>query len=354
DFTVYGGPSEEWLAVEKTLPATSLDTSIDPYQLRETVNKQRAEVSQSVFNDLKSQVHVEDYSIPTRDGDKLEARSYRSVKTDKTEQLPIYLYFHGGGFIFGSIQSEDAVLAKTAIQTGVVVLHVNYRHTPEHVYPTAWLDAQDAFVWLHKNTELLGIDPEKVVIGGVSAGAQLTEALVLEKHLGTSDVLNGLPQIAGQILIIPPAAHLDTYAEGPAKKLKNPSYTSYEENEFAPLLPRKTIDFFINLLKVGKVDFKDPKLNPVNFEPEEVKGLPPTVFGIAGLDPLRDEGLLYAKLLSEAGVPTDTRLFKGVPHGFRRFGAALKASEQWDLAVEEGIHWALSKPAATGKFDIKV
>jgi acetyl esterase/lipase len=78
------------------------------------------------------------------------------------------------------------------------------------------------------------------------------------------------------------------------------------------------------------------------------------LLGIAGLDPLRDEALLYAKLLSEAGVPTETRLFKGVPHAFRRFGSALKASQDWDDCVEQGLHWCLSKPKATGKFDVKV
>jgi acetyl esterase/lipase len=126
------------------------------------------------------------------------------------------------------------------------------------------------------------------------------------------------------------------------------------ENEDAPILPKKTVDFFTALLETGTPDLKDTKLNIVNATAEEVKGLPPTAFGIAGLDPLRDEALLYAKLLSEADVPTEIRLFKGVPHGHRRFGKALKASEHWDQCVDEGILWVLSKPNATGKFDVKL
>jgi acetyl esterase/lipase len=230
-------------------------------------------------------------------------------------------------------------------------LNVNYRHTPEHTFPTAWFDSQDAFVWLHKNIDAFGGDPSKVVVGGISAGGCLAASLTLEQHLKKCEAIAGLPTLAGQILIIPMLAHPATYDQGPGKQLKT---SSYVENEDAPLLPKRVVDFFTSLLKTGTPDLKDTKLNIVNATADEVKGLPPTVFGIAGLDPLRDEGLLYAKLLSEANVPTDVTLFKGVPHGHRRFGKALKASEHWDQCVDEGILWALSKPKATGKFSVKV
>ncbi|KAH7359695.1 Alpha/Beta hydrolase protein [Pyrenochaeta sp. MPI-SDFR-AT-0127] len=351
DFSQYGGPSEEWLAVEKTLPALTFDINADPVALRSAVNSERENRTAAIMAELGAHVHTDNYSIPTRDGSTIEARTYRSVKHATAENLPVYIYFHGGGFIFGSLNSEDATCAQTAIKTGAIVLNVNYRHTPEHTFPTAWHDSQDAFAWLHKNIEKVGGDPSKVLVGGVSAGGQLAASLTLEKHLGKSEVLKGLPEIAGQILIIPCLAAMGTYDQGPGKKLK---VSSYVENEFAPVLPKTTVEFFSGLLKVDNPDLKDTKLNIVNATEDEVKGLPPTVFGIAGLDPLRDEALLYAKLLSEANVPTETRLFKGVPHGHRRFGAALKASEHWDQCIEEGILWALSKPTATGKFKVNV
>ncbi|OAL51449.1 alpha/beta-hydrolase [Pyrenochaeta sp. DS3sAY3a] len=351
DFSQYGGPSEEWLALAKTLPATTFDIKADPKALQSAVNTERENRTAAAMVDIAAQVETTDYSIPTRDGSSIEARTYRSVKNEKSEKLPVYIYFHGGGFIFGSIASEDFTCAQTAINTGALVVNVNYRHTPEHVFPTAWYDSQDAFAWVHKNIEKLGGDPSKVLVGGVSAGGQLAASLTLEQHLGKSDVLKGLPTLAGQILIIPCVAHPATYEQGPGKKLK---VSSYVENEHAPILPLTTVNFFVGLLKSGTPDLKDTKLNIVNATEEEVKGLPPTVFGIAGLDPLRDEALLYAKLLAEANVPTEIRLFKGVPHGHRRFGKALKASDHWDQAVDEGILWALSKPAATGKFNVKV
>jgi acetyl esterase/lipase len=351
DFSQYGGPSEEWLAVEKTLPALTFDTSMNPIKLRTAVNSEREERAADAMKLFAPHVQTKDYAIPTRDGSTIEARTYRSTKNDTSKRLPVYLYFHGGGFIFGNLGSEDPQCAQTAIKTGAVVLNVNYRHTPEHTFPTAWNDSQDAFAWLHKNIDKIEGDASNVVVGGISAGGQLAASLALEQHLGSSETIKGLPTLAGQILIIPCLASPSTYSQGPGKELK---VSSYIENENAPVLPTRVVEFFMSLLKTGIPDLKDTKLNIVNATPEEVRGLPPTVFGIAGLDPLRDEALLYAKLLAEADVPTEIRLFRGVPHGHRRFGKALKASEHWDQCVNEGIVWALSKPEATGKFDVKV
>jgi acetyl esterase/lipase len=352
DFSHYGGPSEEWLALEKTLPATSFDPSADPVVIQKIVNTEREERAAEGMKLLAPHVHTKDYLIPTRDGSKIEARTYRSVeKKDASEKLPVYLYFHGGGFIFGTLNTEDPVCAQTAIKTGCIVLNVNYRHSPEHIFPTAWHDAQDAFVWLHKNIEEIGGDPSKVVVGGVSAGGTLSASLALEQHLGKSDAIKGLPTFAGQVLIIPCLSSPYTYDEGPGKKLK---LSSYVENANAPILSTEVANFFTGLLKTGMPDLKDTKLNVVNATEDEVKGMPPTVFGIAGLDPLRDEALLYAKTLTEANVPTDITLFKGVPHGHRRFGKALKASDHWDQCINDGILWVLSKPKATGKLDVKL
>jgi len=352
EFSQYGGASAEWLALEATMPAISLDTSQDPLLLKRVVNAGREERSAAAMKDLAPQVKILDYSIPTRDFSTVEARSYRPLSKPADEKLPVYLYFHGGGFLFGTLSSDDDICARLAINIGVVVLSVNYRHTPEHTFPVAWHDSQDSFAWLHTHISGLGCDPTKVVVGGVSAGGQLAASLVLEKHLGKA--LIEFPPIAGQILIIPALAHLETYKDAQLKQIKSPVLSSYVENEFAPVLPKAACEFFIGLLKTGTPALKDTKLNPGNASPEEVKRLPPTVFGIAGLDPLRDEALLYAKLLAEADVPTDIRLFKGVPHGYRRFGKALRASQHWDDAVEQGILWTLGQPKATGKFNVVV
>jgi acetyl esterase/lipase len=350
DFSQYGGPSEEWLAVEKLLPTQQFDLTMDPEVLRNAANANREAERAELMKELAALVKMTDYTIPTRDGSAIEARTYRPVSKSESEILPVFIFYHGGGFLFGSLETNDAACAQTAINTGVIVLNVNYRHTPKHTFPTAWLDSQDAFAWLHANIAAVGGDPTKVLVGGTSAGGQLSASLVLEKHLGKSKVMEGLPELAGQILMIPCLASPLTYAQGPGKLLKR---SSYEENEFAPVLPKTMINYFMDLLKVPVPEHKDTKMNMVNATIDEVRGLPPTVIGIAGLDPLRDEALLYAKLLAEANVPTEVRLFKGVPHGHRQFGT-LKASKDWDKCVEEGILWALGKPKATGEFDVKL
>ncbi|KAF9874365.1 alpha beta hydrolase fold-3 domain containing protein [Colletotrichum karsti] len=347
DFSKYGGPSDEWLAVEAGLPPAPTDLPVLDRQ--KTTNNVREEQSVEAMKLMADKVKVRDWTIPTRDGSTIEGRSYRS-KAAGDGALPVYLYLHGGGFLFGTVNSEDAACARIAISTNVLVVNVNYRHTPEFTYPTAWDDVEDGFVWLHANIKEIGGDPNKVVVGGISAGGQLTASLVLAQHLGKTG--QGLPPIAGQVLIIPCLAHPDCW-DGHLKRLKDPSVSSYKENENAPILPRSMIDLFIGLLKIEKPDSNDLRLNPGNATSDQVKGLPPTALGIAGLDPLRDEGLLYAKHLTEAGVPTDVHIFKGVPHGFRRFGDKLSESKHWDDVVDNGIKWALTKPAATGEFVIR-
>lgn len=144
-----------------------------------------------------------------------------------------------------------------------------------------------------------GGDPNSVVIGGISAGAHLTASLVLGKHLG--NLAPDLPEIRGQVLMIPAVVNMNCYDKMLAQ-LKDPSLSSYKENENAPIIPVNTVlKMFTGLLQVAEPDMNDLLLNPGNASIEQVKGLPPTTFGIAGLDPLRDEGLFYAKLLSEAG-----------------------------------------------------
>ncbi|KAL4732207.1 hypothetical protein ACLX1H_001215 [Fusarium chlamydosporum] len=200
--------------------------------------------------------------------------------------------------MFGTLDAEDAICARIAIGSKVNVLNVDYRHTPEFTYPTQWNDAEDAFEWAHDNMDKLKCDPQKVVIGGVSAGAWVAASLTLQRHLNRT--IGRRPPIAGQVLMIPCLAHVDCY-EPQLKKMKDPTISSYKQNELAPMFSLAELRWFTSLLKIESPDVNDLKINPGNATPDQVKGMPPTVIGIAGLDPLRDEGLLYAKMLAEAG-----------------------------------------------------
>jgi acetyl esterase/lipase len=295
DFSSYGGPSDEWRLIEASLPPPVI---LELSEKKRVTNAGREAIAAAEMKQLSSQVLIQDYSIPTRDESAIEGRSYRPVDARETEKLPVYIHLHGGGFLFGTLASEDAICARIAINSRVVVLNINYRHTPEFSYPTAWHDAQDAFEWAHSHMEQFHGDCENVVVGGISAGAQLAASLTLEKHLGR--VAKNCPAIKGQVLMIPCLVHADCCSPLVAQ-LKDPSVSSYKENENAPILPMKTVRFFLDLLKVESLREEDTMLNPGNATPEQVSGLPPTVFGIAGLDPLRDEGILYAKTLTESG-----------------------------------------------------
>lgn len=347
DFSAYDGPSAEWLALEPTLPPPPAGLSLE--ERRQLTNTGREEQSALAMKQLGHWVQTQDFIIPTRDGATIEARTYRHLGLP-AEPAPVYIHFHGGGFLFGSLAADDALCSRIAINTHVIVLNVNYRHTPEATYPTAWNDAEDAFQWLHNNAAMVGADPQRVIVGGISAGGYLTASLVLQKHLG--HFAPALPPIAGQVLMIPCLVNMECYGPQLAK-MRNPSVSSWETCKDAPVLPRAVCRMFMDLLKVESTDASDVRMNPGNASPEQVKGLPPTVVGVAGLDPLRDEGLLFAKMLTEAGVPTDVSLFPGVPHGFRRFGDKLLECKRWDQVVEGGILWALEEPEATGEFVVK-
>ncbi|CZR37519.1 uncharacterized protein FPRO_02220 [Fusarium proliferatum ET1] len=350
DFSEYGPKSAEWLAVEASLPPPP--TFADIYERQAVVNKGREEISANGMKELGHLVRMKDYKIPTRDNSFIEARSYRPVDAADDAQLPIYIHLHGGGYLFGTLSSEDAISSRVAIGAKVTVVNVNYRHTPDHTFPTAWNDVEDAFYWVHDHIDELQGKSDQVVIGGISAGAQLAAALTLRQNISAPDVRQ-YPKIAGQILMIPALVHLDHY-QSQLDQLTNPLVSSYVQNEDAPILPKKVIDFFTGMLKfpVPFPDADDFRANTGNASVSQVKGLPPTVFGIAGADPLRDEGLLYGKKLAEAGVPTDIHIFKGLPHGFRRYGDQLSESKRWDRVMEQGIIWALSSPEAR-QFEVK-
>jgi acetyl esterase/lipase len=307
DFSEYGTLSDQWTALEATLPRPA-STTESYAKLRERNNADREALAATGFALLAPRLITKDYTIPTRDGAAVDARTYQLRSDDKSlasaeSALPVYIHFHGGGFHVGTLGSEDGICARIAADTGVLVLNVNYRHTPEHAYPTAFHDAADAFKWLHANTALLGSDPSRVIMGGISAGANLTASVLVARHLqlpGWEDLAD-LPGPLGQVLMTPCLYHGDCSPRRlDAGLAPSAAGGSYEQCKDAPVLPVWKVKFFLDQLKVAlPVDPNDYVLNPGNIPPERAAGLPPATFGVSGADPLRDEGLLFAKMLTE-------------------------------------------------------
>lgn len=298
DFSEYGHPTEEWLRVSETLSAPNIDQSLDELkQISNTSRENSAKIQMQAYN---ASVTMRDMSIAARDGYALEARSYRSSSAPAAEPLPIYIHFHGGGFLFGTLSSEDAICSRLAIKTRTVVVNVNYRHTPEAVYPTAWNDAEDAIRWVCSNAHLFHGDVQQLVVGGISAGAWLTASFM--RSLCSPTERKQLPRakIRGQVLMIPCLVQQSCY-DSIRAQIKEPSLSSYVQCENAPILPMTRRKLFGDLLKVEDSRTHDGRLNPGLVTRDEACNLPPTTLGVAGNDTLRDEGLLYGKLLAEQG-----------------------------------------------------
>ncbi|KAF4996326.1 hypothetical protein FGRMN_4577 [Fusarium graminum] len=332
DFSCYGDSSEEWLALERTLPIADPDLPLS--DIVRLANEEREAIAKKSMTELAHRIQSKNYLIPSRDGNKIQARFYRPLDAPTEALLPLYIHLQGGGFMFGTLDAEDAICARIAVGSKVAVLNIDYRHTPEFTHPTQWNDVEDAFEWAHENTDKLSCDPYRVILGGISAGAWIAASLTLQRHLNRAT--DNRPPIAGQILMIPCLVHVDCY-EPQLRKMKDHSISSYKQNESAPMFSLAELRWFTGLLKIESPDMNDTKLNPGNAAPEQVKGMPPTVLGIVGLDPLRDEALLYAKMLTEVGS----------------YEEKLSASARWDKVIEDGICWALSDPSPSSEFDVK-
>jgi acetyl esterase/lipase len=300
DYSQYNGISP---AMEKLLPhIPEPPPGMTIQTLKQYQNSSREEAVREDMKSLADKVVIKDHSIPSRDGTtQIEARSYRPADKPADAKLPIFLFFHGGGFLLGTLGTEDSTCSRVVIALGdVVVLHVNYRHTPEFVWPTQWDDSEDGLEWAYANAEAFGGDASRIVVGGISAGAQLTAALVQTKKREGAASFGSL---LGQVLMIPCLTDEPAREALFAAKLKDPKVSSWVDNADAPILPVSRVRLFSQLLlpQDKVVDTVDPRVSPGIATDEEVKGLPPAVFGIAGLDPLRDEGLLYAEQLAANG-----------------------------------------------------
>jgi hypothetical protein len=189
---------------------------------------------------------------------------------------------HGGGFLFSTLSSENSICSRIVIalaeeDTGplqVVVVNVNYRHTPEHRYPTTWNDVEDALHWVHDHLDEIGGDGPKVVMGGISAGAWLTASTTLAQHIGKYKKLASKPKIKGQVLMILPLVHYEC-CEPQIMKLRDPHVSNWVQNRDAPILPVERVKIFTELLGVPEWEEmeSDLRLNPGNVTAEKVCGI---------------------------------------------------------------------------------
>ncbi len=261
--------------------------------------------------ELKS---AEPLAIPAPHGT-IPARIY-TPKTLRTRSglAPCLVFFHGGGWVIGNLETHDVVCRKLAHEGELIVISVDYRLAPEHKFPAAVDDAITATGWISANAKQLGIDAQRLMVGGDSAGGNLAAVVSLDARD------KGGPAIAGQVLVYPATEFARTHA-------------SHREPETSILLTHSVIGWFADHY-MGDADRTDWRASPARAK--TLAGLPPAYVLTAGADPLRDEGDEYAARLKQAGVAVAYKHFPGQFHGFFTMGKLLK---QADVAVTDIAIW---------------
>jgi acetyl esterase len=261
---------------------------------------------------------VEAVEIPGPAG-AIAARRY--VPHGAPESAPLLVYYHGGGWVIGDLDTHDAPCRFLAANSGVQVLAIDYRLAPEHPFPAAPEDAFAAYAWASANAEALGADPARIAVGGDSAGANLAAAVSLLARDA------GLQLPATQLLIYPV-----TVADE-----ELPSRHAFGEGF---LLSRPDMDFFESHYLPEGVDRADPRVSILRAA--DLSGLPPAYLAIAGFDPLRDEGIAFAERLREAGVPVSLRLHPGLVHTFANLTAICPSARQAMLEAVGALRMGLA------------
>jgi acetyl esterase len=253
---------------------------------------------------------VSDYAIPGAGGP-IPARLYRPEGAATPGTLLVY--FHGGGWVQGSIATHDPGCRLLAHLAGVPVLSVDYRLAPEHPYPAAADDAVAAYAWAAAEAEQLGVDPTRIAVGGDSAGGNLAAVVALAAR---DD--GAVPDVAFQLLIYPA---VDLAA-------KAPSVTTFAEGF---LLTEAGMDWYVDKYVPDRARRSEARASPLRAA--DLSGLPPAYVGTCIPDPLRDEGEAYAAQLRQAGVPVTLQRHDQI-HGF--FNTTALPSSRRALAVMAG------------------
>lgn len=301
-------------------------------------HKQRLADTMKRLGEPPSTMKIENLTYTTRDGTSLRARLYKPTSPPKTGS-PLAVIYHGGGFCIGAPEGEEQTCRNLVQAFGATCLSMQYRLAPQFPFPHAVNDAWDALLWAAKNATSLGADPNTgFIIGGTSAGGNITAVLA---HLARDHNLS--PPLTGQYLSIPAICPPSTLPD----KFKKYSF-SYEQNKDAPVLPQGAIDMFMN-------GYQPDDNDSVNYailnHPKGHNGLPPAYFQICGLDPLRDEALIYERVLREEyGVKTKMDIYPGLPHGFWGTFFFLKSADRFREEQVKGLGWLLGREV--GKVDI--
>ncbi|MGE2725036.1 alpha/beta hydrolase fold domain-containing protein [Mycolicibacterium pulveris] len=236
--------------------------------------------------------------------------------------VPVVVFLHGGGWSVGDLDTYDGIAAMHAVGAGAVVVSVDYRLAPEHPYPAAVDDAWAVTQWVGAHAADLGADADRLAVAGDSAGGNLA-AVVCQLARDA-----GGPPIAFQLLWYP-STTFDT------------GLPSFAENADAPVLNLAACKGYSRWY-IGDLDMSDPPATLVPARADDLSGLPPAYLAVANHDPLRDDGLRYAELLTAAGVPVEVHNAETLIHGYLGYAgvvpAATEAMDRGLAALRRALH----------------
>ena len=292
------------------------ELDFDGIQRARAATLPRNRVTDLVTGGVDQAVGITYGTAPARDEHEIPLRLYRPrALRDSRTDVPVVMWFHGGGWVLGNVVGYDPVCSFIAAEVGCVVVSVDYRMAPEHRAPVAVEDCVDATTWVGVNGDVLRADTSRMAVAGDSAGGNLAAvvAQVLRDH--------GDTRLRHQALIYP------------ATDLTMAS-ASIREHPNAPVLTKRSMDAYRDhYVPVGH-DLSDPLLSPLF---GRLDGLPPALVQTADHDPIRDDGIRYAAALRDAGVPTRLTNYLKMPHGFAFMPGAAPAvgrQQRWELASE--------------------
>lgn len=280
---------------------------VDTFENQSVEKARQSIVNSSIIKNAEPVKFIEDREIPGPNGS-IPIRIYKPIAS---ESLPALVFYHGGGWVIGGIDSHDGICRSLANLSHCAIISVDYRLAPEHKFPAAVYDAYTAAKWVFENADSIGVNADKIAVGGDSAGGNLAAVTaIIAKERKT-------PKIVYQVLIYP-ITDLD---------INRPSYLKNGEGF---MLTRAGMAWFIDHYIKNNEDKTHPYIAPLLLE--DLSGLPPAYVMTAEFDPLRDEGELYAQRLKEAGVPVLYKQYNGMIHGFIRLSHSIDEGKK---AIEE-------------------
>lgn len=273
--------------------------------------------------ELRPGVTARDTTVPGAAGP-LRARVYAPASASRAEAGPGLVYFHGGGWVVGSLDSHDRVCRVIADEASVVLVAVDYRLAPEHPFPAAAEDAIAATRAILAGASDYRIDPARLAVGGDSAGGNLG-AVVAQALRGDAR------QPVFQLLVYP----------GTDMTRSMPSHRQFRDSYF---LSKDASDWYLERYMGSLGAERDPRASPLFAS--DLSGLPPALVVTGGFDPLRDEGRVYAEKMADAGVQVEHVCSRGMPHGFLTLGGALTEAARIVHLVADRVRAGVSKRAA--------